>query len=121
MAQVQWLARAAGVFALLVTCTAGRAEPCEALKAQIDSKIRAAGVSSFTLSVLDVGAASSAKVVGSCERGSKKIVYAQAPAGAAAVVTGLPERAKAKAAPRDAPMLTECRDGSMSVGGACKK
>ena len=38
---------------LLATSTAGHAESCEDLKASIDAKIRAAGVSSFSLAIVD--------------------------------------------------------------------
>lgn len=50
-------------------------KPCEELKAEIDAKIKANNVSSYTLEVVEKGAAGDKKVVGSCEAGSKEIVY----------------------------------------------
>lgn len=48
---------------------------CDSVKASIDAKIKANGVSSFTLSVVDAGkGATDGKVVGQCE-GNKEVVY----------------------------------------------
>jgi hypothetical protein len=90
---------------------AGAAEDCEALRSQIEAKIGAAGVTRFAVITVDANAPASGQVVGNCELGSKKIVY-QREAGAAA--TAVPTR------PRSDAILTECKDGSTSVGGDCK-
>lgn len=92
---------------------------CDQIKAQIDTKVRASGVSQFSLSVVDAEAPAVGKVVGSCDRGSKKIVYlagaaAAAPAGAASKPAAAPRRSQE-------PILTECKDGSVSLGGDCRK
>ncbi|MDF3931701.1 DUF1161 domain-containing protein [Pseudomonas citronellolis] len=50
-------------------------KPCEALKSEIDAKIKAKGASGYTLEVVDKGAGG--KVVGTCEGGSKEIVYSR--------------------------------------------
>ena len=84
----------------------GAAETCEAIQARIDAKIRAAGVQAFTLRTVDAAAKVDGKVVGSCALGTKKIVYAQG--GAAA-------------RPDKDAILTECKDGSVSLGGDCRK
>ncbi|MFK3974170.1 DUF1161 domain-containing protein [Pseudomonas sp. NPDC087358] len=55
------------------TLAAGKS--CDDVKADIDAKIKAKGVSSYTLEAVDKGSASDAKVVGTCEGGSKEIVY----------------------------------------------
>jgi len=103
-----WLFPIACAFAGAVAA----AEPCETLRAQIEAKIAAAGVTHFTVTAVDAGAAAAGQVVGSCELGSKKIVYQrEQPTGA--------EAAPARA--RGAPMLTECKDGSVSVGGDCPR
>lgn len=51
-------------------------KPCEELKREIEVKVQASGVTSYTLEIV---AASEVKdvnmVVGSCEGGSKKIIY----------------------------------------------
>jgi len=92
------------------------AENCEALRTQIESKIAAAGVTRFTVTTIDANAQASGQVVGSCELGSKKIVYQRE-----GVPT--PDPASSGAAPRagDESILTECKDGTVSVGGDCKK
>jgi len=76
------------------------ADTCDALRAQIDSKIRSAGVERFTLAVVEAAASAPGKVVGTCDRGAKKIVYLRG---------------------QDEGVLTECKDGSVSVGGRCGK
>ncbi|MET3440558.1 hypothetical protein ABIC94_001312 [Variovorax paradoxus] len=93
------------------------AENCEALRTQIESKIAAAGVTRFTVTTIDANAQASGQVVGSCELGSKKIVYQREGAPPA------PDAASSGAAPRagDESILTECKDGTVSVGGDCKK
>jgi hypothetical protein len=45
------------------------------VKASIDAKLKAKGVKSFTLDVVDKDQVKDAKVVGSCEGGKKKITY----------------------------------------------
>ena len=83
--------------------SASAASNCDDLQAQIDAKIRAAGVTSFRLTTVAADATVSGKVVGTCERGSKKIVYE----------ADAPRRSNDK-------ILTECKDGSVSVGGDCR-
>ena len=51
------------------------AKPCDELKGEIASKIEAKGVKAYTLEVLAGADAAGKTVVGSCEAGSKKIVY----------------------------------------------
>ncbi len=50
-------------------------KPCEELKGEIDAKIQAKGASGYTLEIVEKGSAGDAQVVGSCEAGSKEIVY----------------------------------------------
>lgn len=91
---------------------------CDALRAQIEAKIGAAGVSRFNVNVVDAQAAVEGQVVGSCELGTKKVVYQRLDAG------GAPAAPAASSAPPrggEAPILTECKDGSTSVGGDCKR
>ena len=93
--------------ACLLAGPAAAADNCEALRADIEARIRAAGVSSLSVTILDADAAAAGQIVGGCDLGRKKIVY---------------ERHDAQALPRPVtPVLTECRDGSMPVDGRCKK
>jgi len=50
-------------------------KPCEELKSEIATKIEANGVKNYTLEVVPSDQAGDRKVVGSCEGGTKKIIY----------------------------------------------
>lgn len=65
---------------LLICCTLFAsttlyAANCDTIKDDIASKIRANGVTDFTLEVVDKGTYTDREVVGSCSRGTKDIVY----------------------------------------------
>ena len=97
-----------------------QAATCEELRAEIEAKITAAGVTRFTVTLADATAplAPGARVVGSCDRGGKSIVY-EVPSGGAGA-TGPGAAAGRPRTSRAAPILTECRDGTQTVGGDCK-
>ena len=59
---------------MLASSPAFAKKSCDELKAEIEAKIKANGVKSFTLEVV-AGDAKDGKVVGSCDGGAKKIVY----------------------------------------------
>ena len=48
---------------------------CGELRGEIEAKIKANGVEKFTLDVVDKDAQADGKVVGTCDGGTKKIVY----------------------------------------------
>ena len=50
-------------------------KPCEELKSEIAAKIDAKGAVGYSLEVVDKGTSADGKVVGSCEAGTKEIVY----------------------------------------------
>jgi len=102
---------------LLIAATS-QAETCEAIKAQIESKIKAGGVANFSLELIDAADTAKGRVVGTCGLGSKKIVYSVGPATAASAAPG---PTTGKSGTKDSAILTECQDGSVSVGGDCKK
>jgi hypothetical protein len=95
-------------------CMPIRADTCDALKSQIESRIKASGVASFSLSVVAASAPAAGKVVGTCGLGARKIVYTQPVAA-----TTMPSAPKPRKT-ADAAILTECKDGSMSLGATCK-
>ena len=99
---------------LLLANAASGADNCDAIRAQIESRIKAGGVASFTLTTVDAAASGAGKLVGTCALGSKKILYVAAAPAAGGAATTKPAKTKGEA------MLTECKDGSMSVGGDCK-
>jgi len=103
--------------ALAFAGAAHGAENCEALRAQIESKIAASGVTRFSVTTIDANAQADGQVVGSCDLGSKKIVYQREGAPAA---DGAPARSAAPA-PANERILTECKDGTVTVGGSCKQ
>lgn len=93
------------LLALALCSMAGAAQAgkgCDDLKAKIDAKIQAKGVRGYSLDIVGVADVGSAKVVGQCDGGTKRIVYARGAGGRANVVA--PE-AKAAAAP-SAPATT---------------
>lgn len=65
---------AVAVFSLAGSALAA-GKPCSELKDEIDAKIKANGVPAYTLEVVDKGSVTDKKVVGSCEGGTKDIVY----------------------------------------------
>ncbi|AVU78631.1 DUF1161 domain-containing protein [Pseudomonas sp. E141] len=65
---------ALGLLSLAGTAFAA-GKPCEELKSEIAAKIDAKGASGYTLEIVDKGTATDGDVVGSCEGGTKEIVY----------------------------------------------
>lgn len=55
---------------------AASGKSCEELKAEIAAKLEANHVKNFSLEIVEADKVADKKVVGSCERGSKKVVYA---------------------------------------------
>jgi len=62
------------VVLMLASSPALARKSCDELKGEIDAKIKAKGVTSYTLEVV-TGEVKDGKVVGSCDGGTKKIVY----------------------------------------------
>ncbi len=60
-------------------CTSAFAEikPCEELKTEIDAKLKAKGVVGYTLEIVPADQVKDQKIIGSCERGTKKISYSR--------------------------------------------
>jgi len=76
MMTMKWGA-ALGVAMLLATPASFAAtKPCEELKAEIESKIQAAGVTSYTLEIVDKAEVKDPNmVVGTCDGGKRRIIY----------------------------------------------
>ena len=133
---------------LLLASAQAHADSCDTIRADIEAKLRTAGVVSYALLTVDVNDPMPGKVVGSCAMGKRKIIYqaqggnaAALPASGAAqgsvvstlqsgaqgarpgtVVTSTQSAPKGRPVPRPEAkdVITECKDGSMSVGGECK-
>lgn len=61
---------------LLATPLLAAPKPCEALKEEIEVKIQAAGVTTYTLEIVpNDDVEDQSMVVGSCDNGTRKIIY----------------------------------------------
>jgi len=70
---------------LVPACSQAQAKPCEELKTEIAQKLDAKGVKGYSLEIVDKDKeVTDGKAVGTCEAGSKKIIYRK---GAAAAET----------------------------------
>ncbi|UOF19988.1 DUF1161 domain-containing protein [Pseudomonas syringae] len=65
---------AVGLLSIAGTALAA-GKPCEELKSELDARLQAKGVTSYTLEVVEKGNAADKQVVGTCEGGTKEIVY----------------------------------------------
>ncbi len=97
----------------------GYAITCESLKAEVQAKFKAGGVQDFSIAVVAADAVIPGKVVGTCDLGKNKLIYAP---GAGAVPSSLGAPALvAKKTSTQPTVITECKDGSTSTNGSCKK
>ena len=64
-------------FLLLATSTLAQSDrkSCDELKSEIAAKLDGKGVKNYTLDIVAVDQVKDQKVVGSCEGGTKRIVY----------------------------------------------
>ena len=60
-----------------VPAHAQAAKPCEELKDEITKKLDAKGVKGYTLEIVAKDKDAEGKVVGSCDGGTKKIIYSR--------------------------------------------
>ena len=60
---------------LLAASPVFAAKACEELKAEIEAKLKEKGVKAYTLEIVPNENVKDAKVVGSCDGGTKKIIY----------------------------------------------
>jgi hypothetical protein len=61
--------------AILAFAPAAFAKSCDELKSEIAAKLDAKNVSNYTLEIVAKDAESDGKVVGTCDGGTKKIIY----------------------------------------------
>jgi Protein of unknown function (DUF1161) len=72
-----WLIITAALFGAASTY-AQKSKPCEELKSEIAQKLEAKNVKGYSLEIVDKDTeAADGKVVGSCEGGTKKIIYSK--------------------------------------------
>jgi len=100
--------------------------PCDDVKAQIAKKLDGKGVKNYTLEAVAAADVKDQKVVGSCDAGARKIVYARGAAKAEAKAEAKTEaKAEAKheakaAAPAAAPAAPVMKGPVMTKPGAAK-
>jgi hypothetical protein len=99
---------------------------CEPLRERIEANIASKGVTGFSVRVVDANASAPGDQVGTCGNGTRKIMYLKGAGAQAPVTTPSTDRntpAATAEKPRPAvkePILTECKDGTVSMGGNCK-
>lgn len=87
---------AVGLIATFAALPVLAGTPCDDVKAQIAKKLDGKGVKGYSLDAVAAADAKDKKVVGSCEGGAKKIVYARG-AGKSAKAEKAESKAEAKA------------------------
>lgn len=106
--------------------SANAADICEPLREQIEVQIAATGTTGFAVVVVDADAEVAGKVVGTCAKGARKLVYVRAGNGSAGGTgaASRPVRPTVTALapqPRKGQVITECRDGTVMQGSVpCK-
>lgn len=60
---------------LLVQSAHAAAKPCDELKAEIAAKLDEKGVKNYEITAVDTDKVGDAKVIGSCDGGTKKLTY----------------------------------------------
>jgi predicted lipoprotein with Yx(FWY)xxD motif len=63
------------VASIAMSTSAFAAKPCEELKTELAAKLDAKHVTAYTLDVVPADQNGDGKVIGTCEGGTKKIVY----------------------------------------------
>lgn len=97
---------------------------CEPLRERIEAQIGATGALSYAVIVVNADAPVAGKVVGTCAKGTRKLVYVRgddrgSPAPAASQAAR-PRQESPVRRIREADVITECRDGTVLRGdGGC--
>jgi hypothetical protein len=90
------------VFGTTLGCSSAFAaiKPCDDLKAEIADKLKAKGVDNYALEIIAADEVKEQKVVGSCDGGSKRVVYSRGKAAQAqASAAPAAKTAQAEASP----------------------
>ena len=65
------------IVAAMAATAQARNKDCEKLRAEIEAKLHSRGVKGFSLDIVESGDTGSARVVGHCDGGKHRIVYAR--------------------------------------------
>ena len=97
------------------------ADVCEPLREQIEVQIAATGATGFAVVVVDADAEMAGKVVGTCAKGARKLVYVRGAGTGASAKPARPAAPAPTARSKETHTITECRDGTVVSGYAtCK-
>ena len=93
------------------------------MRVNVEAKIRGNGATNYAVSVVEAASTAQGQVVGTCERGTRKLVYLKA--NAAGPIVSQPSTATgasvpAAAKPKAPTVITECADGRVTTTGSCK-
>lgn len=76
MTTMKWAVATGAALLLASGASWAAVKPCEELKAEIETKIQAAGVTSYTLEIVDKSEVKDPNmVVGTCDNGQRRIIY----------------------------------------------
>ena len=118
------LAPLVAFFAAMPAPALAQAVTCEVLRQTVESKIRGKGVAGFTIQVVDATTKPQGQVVGTCDRGAKKLVYLKVKESVSSANQARPP-AQSGATPgansNISPIITECADGRVIISGNCLK
>ena len=119
------LAVFAAAFAAWSGSASAQALSCEELRAEVEAKIRSNGVKVFAVEIVDSTSKPQGQVVGTCERGTKQLVYSREITSAASASEPARAVAAASAASSNKAktpvVITECADGRVITTDSCKK
>jgi len=107
------------VAALFFASPCAMALSCEELRSTVEGKIRANGATTFTVSIVGAGTSGKGQVVGTCDLGSKELIYTRSSANSATASSAAAPKRPASAA--RLPVITECADGRVITSGSCSK
>jgi hypothetical protein len=94
---------------------------CEPIRSRIEANIRSKGITDFRVTVAEAAAKEPGRRVGDCEGGRKVILYVRGvPPQPGTPVATTPVTSRAATA-STTPILTECLDGTVRMGGDCKR
>jgi hypothetical protein len=72
---MKFLSLSTAILAFGLSNAWAQVKPCDELKVEIAAKIEANGVKEYTLEIVDKDYSGDGKVVGTCDGGTKKIIY----------------------------------------------
>lgn len=94
------------ILAVSAASVEARKQDCDELRSRIEAKLHSRGVQGFSLDIVEAGDTGSARVVGTCDQGTHRIVYARGggkPTPDVPKSAPTPKKKKKSAAPKKPP------------------